>query len=479
MKSNLPLTIMFLAYLAVLALIGYAAYRRTTSAASFILGDRRLPHWLSALSAGASDMSGWLLLGLPGLAYLSFVESAWLALGLMIGTYLNWRLVAKPLRQQSEHYGDALTIPEFLATRFDDTSGLIRYLSASCILLFFLIYTSAGLVAGGKLFATVFGLDYGLAVILGATVIVLYTSFGGFLAVSWTDAFQASLILIALCSVPVLAQLSTSVDVATLATMGDRFLDTSRAVTVTAILSSLAWGLGYFGQPHILARFMAIKHPADIPIARRIATCWTGIALAAAIIVGASGHIALETTLVAADSERVFIYLVQTLMPPLVAGLCLAAILAAIMSSADSQLLVASAALVHDILPILPRTRARSAPTTLTYSRAAVVMICVIATALALDPETKVLDLVAYAWAGFGASIGPCVLLSLYWPSMTRNAALAGLLGGAMTVIVWHRLEGGIFDVYELLPGFVVATLLILGVGRAEIRIAKSRSATA
>jgi len=442
----------FIAYLLVVGAIGLAAYRRTHDSADFILGRRRLSYWISALSAGASDMSGWLLLGLPGLAYVAGGEALFLALGLFVGTYLNWRFIARPLRVYTERYGDALTLPEYFEHRFDDRTHSLRRVSAICILGFFAFYTAAGFVAGGKLFSASFGVPYETAVIAGASLIVAYTAFGGFLAVSWTDALQAGLMFFALVVVAVLA-LDSRPDSPV----------TANAISVSGlssmtIASALAWGLGYFGQPHILARFMAIRDPDSVASARRLATAWTGIALVCAIAVGIAGHWVLPAELLADDRETVFIHLLEILLHPLVAGVCLAGILAAIMSTADSQLLVAAAALTHDLLP----SGRRSQTASLRWHRGTVGLICLVALSIALRPDSGVLALVAYAWAGFGATIGPAVVMSLYSPRTSKRSVLAGMLAGAACVVGWEHLEGGLFDLYGLLPGFCVGLGVML-----------------
>jgi len=443
----------FIVYMLGVVAIGIAAYRRTHDSASFILGDRSLSYWVTALSAGASDMSGWLLLGLPGLAYVSLNESAWLALGLLVGTYLNWLLIARPLREQSMRFGNALTIPEFFERRFNDDTHILKWLSAICILVFFVFYTAAGLVASGKLFAASFGLPYTMGVVLGAGLVALYTSFGGFLAVAWTDTLQAILILLALLIVAGMALWHGAGSQLNVDTLSRLVLErTATPLSTTVVVSAVAWGLGYVGQPHILARFMAIHDSADMGAARRLGTAWTGIALVAALAVGFSGHFVLDLELISRDSETVFIHLIRMVLHPAVAGICLAAILAAIMSTADSQLLVAAAALTHDLMPVAGPNGRRHP---LRWHRGAVVLICALATTIALNPTAMVLDTVAYAWAGFGATIGPCVVMSLYSPNTDRWSALVGLIVGALTVVVWERLAGGIFDIYALLPGFI------------------------
>lgn len=447
-------------YLALTWALGWLAFRRTHSLSDYILGGRRLGRWVAALSAGASDMSGWLLLGLPGYAYLAGAQAGWLALGLLVGTYLNWRLVARRLRAYTLALDDALTLPDFLARRFDDRRRLLRIVSAACILVFFLFYTSSGLVAGGKLFATVFDLPYHWAVIVGALAIILYTFLGGFLAVSWTDVIQGLLMAAALIAVPLATVAALGGTGAALAELGARpgLLDPWRdahgaPLGAVAVLSLLGWGLGYFGQPHILARFKATRSERELTAARRIAVTWTALCLLGATLVGLTGAAYLPGALAGAESEKVFMLLVGALFHPAVAGVLLAAILAAIMSTADSQLLVASSSLAQDFYKGLLRPEAGQAEL-VGVGRAAVVLIAALAAVLALDPEAKVLELVAYAWAGFGAAFGPVLLLALYWPRANAAGALAGMLVGAATVVVWKQLGGGLFDLYELIPGF-------------------------
>ena len=461
--------ITFVVYLAVVLLIGIAAWRRTRNLKDYLLGGRSLGRWVTALSAQASDMSGWLLLGLPGYAYLAGAESAWLLGGLLVGTWANWRLTAAPLRRATEYYGDALTLPDYLERRFEDRSGVLRLLSALFILVFFTVYTSSGLVAGGRLFEEVFGLSYVWAVSAGAFAIVAYTFVGGFLAVSWTDLLQGMLMFVALILVAVLgvgavgglsglAEGLREVDPALL----DPFTDVAgEPLTVIAIVSLLGWGLGYFGQPHVLARFMAARSAEHIPASRRIAMSWVTVALVTGTLVGLSGSLLVEPRLEGADAEKVFMAMTTLMLHPVVAGICLSGILAAVMSTADSQLLVASSALAEDFYRGMLRKQAGAAEV-LWAGRLGVVAIAVIAFGLAMDPDSRVLDLVAYAWAGLGAAFGPVILASLYWRGMRRAGAIAGVLAGGVTVIVWKRLEGGLFDLYEIVPGVFAAGLAIL-----------------
>lgn len=467
--NNAHVIIAFAVYLTFMLAIGWFFYRRTRNLADYILGGRGLNSWVAAMSAQASDMSGWLLMGLPGFAYLAGLEAGWIALGLGIGTYLNWKLVASRLRRYTETAGDALTIPDYFENRFHDRSHVLRVVSALFILVFFLIYTASGFVAGAKLFATVFELPYLTALILGALVIIAYTFMGGFMAVSWTDFFQGTIMFLAILVVPILAVLDKGGFTAMIADLGKlnrEFLDpftsaSGETITLVAVVSLLAWGLGYFGQPHILARFMAIRNPDRIPRSRHIAMTWVIISLGFAVLAGMAGAALPVESLVGPDSEKVFILLVQRMAHPLAAGIFLSAILAAIMSTADSQLLVTSSAITRDFYKVLLRPRAREREL-LWVSRLAVLGVAAVALVLAMNPENSVLGLVAYAWAGFGATFGPLVLISLYWPRMTRKGALAGIVVGGITVLVWKPLSGGIFNLYEIVPGFLFSTLAIL-----------------
>jgi len=470
------ITVTFFVYLALMLAIGLWAFRRTQDSSGYFLGGRRLGPWPAALSAGASDMSGWLLLGLPGFAFTSGLESLWLAGGLLAGTWLNWLMVAKRLRTYSFLANDSLTIPEYFANRFGDRGHLLQVASAFFVLLFFLFYTSSGLVAGGKLFETVFGLDYGLAVVIGALFVVSYTLFGGFLAVSWTDLVQGLLMAAALLLVPIIAVQSGGGLGALLATIEQKnveLLTLGRGVdgeplTLIAIVSLAAWGLGYFGQPHILARFAGIRDKTDVPLARRIAVSWSALTMGGAVLVGLAGIAYVDNQLGGqlADAETIFMVLVDALFHPVIAGILLAAILAAIMSTADSQLLVSSSALAEDLYRQLLRPKA-SQREIVAIGRGAVVLLAVIALLLAFDPDSTVLGLVGYAWAGFGAAFGPVLVLSLYWPRMNWNGALAGVLAGGTTVVAWKPLEGGLFDLYEIVPGVVLGVISILVVSLA------------
>lgn len=467
-ENSFAITTTFIAYLIMMLAIGVIAYKRTSNSTDYFLGGRSLGPWPAALSAGASDMSGWLLLGLPGYAYAAGFEAFWLAGGLLVGTWANWLISAKRLRTYSITT-ESLTLPEFLSRRFNDNSKLIQTISAFFILLFFLFYTSSGLVAGGKLFETVFGLDYTTAVIIGTVCVVSYTLFGGFLAVSWTDLVQGLLMSAALLIVPIaamnggLGQLSTdlhNINPELLTLWNDA---KGEPLSAIAIISLAAWGLGYFGQPHILARFKATRSNKDLTTARRIAVVWTALSMVGAMLVGLVGLIYVTNSGAPKldDGEKIFMLLVNAMFHPVIAGILLAAILAAIMSTADSQLLVSSSAMAEDLYKQVLKKDATSEEI-VRVGRFAVILISLVALVLAMTPDSSVLGLVSYAWAGFGAAFGPAIVLSLYWSRMNRNGALAGIVVGGVTIVLWKQFTGGWFDVYEIVPGIILSTLSIV-----------------
>jgi len=466
MGESAVISAVFILYVLGMLVIGLFGFRRTKTLLDYLLAGRRLGAFVTALSACASDMSGWLLMGLPGAVFAAGLSEAWIGIGLLAGSYLNWLLVAKRLRRESARLG-AMTISDYFERRFADATRTLRLLTAVVIMAFFLIYTTAGLVAGGKLFEGVFGVDYRLAVVLGALVIIIYASIGGFIAVCWTDAVQGLLMLGALIAVPWMA--ATAVGGWSLCSEAARqvsphalslFGPAGSRLGPLAVISTLGWGLGYFGMPHIIIRFMAIESEDQIPRARRIAVTWTALSLAAAIAVGLTG-LAYFGGQGLEDTEKIFIRLIQSLFHPVPAGICLAAILAAIMSTADSQLLVCTSVITEDIYRTFLK-RDASERELVRVGRIAVIGVAVIATLMALDRESKVMGLVSYAWAGFGAAFGPAIILSLYWPRMSTAGAIAGILGGGTTVVVWKHLQGGIFNLYEIFPGFLVSTLLIV-----------------
>lgn len=468
--DNLQMILTFIIYFSVMLGVGYVAWQRTENSSDYFLGGRTLGPWSTAISAGASDMSGWLLLGLPGYAYAAGIEAFWLAAGLMGGTWLNWLIVARRLRSYSQAADDSVTLPEYFANRFEDSKGLLQPVSAIFILVFFLFYTSSGLVAGGKLFESVFGIEYQWAVIIGMLSVVSYTLFGGFLAVCWTDLIQGLLMAVALLIVPITAlEMSGGAELVfhDLEALNPELLSfmttvDGSALSLITIFSLLGWGLGYFGQPHILARFKAIQSPSQIILARRIAVSWTGICMLGALLVGLAGIVYTQRMGVSLDDpEAIFMLMVNTLFHPVIAGILLAAILAAIMSTADSQLLVCSTAFAEDFYRDILKKNA-GPQETLLVGRLAVVGIAVLATWLALNPDRSVLGMVSYAWAGFGAAFGPALLLSLYWRRMNALGALAGIVLGGTTVVLWKQMSGGIYDLYEIIPGFAASLLAIV-----------------
>jgi sodium/proline symporter len=460
---NVPQLTAIIIYLIGMMIIGVYATKKTNDLSDYVLGGRQLTGGVAALSAGASDMSGWLLLGLPGAMYVGGMSEIWLPIGLSIGAYLNWQFVAKPLRVYTEVANDSLTIPDFFENRFKDHSKILRIVSAVVILGFFTFYTSSSLVGGAILLENSFGLDYKLALWVGAVVILSYTLFGGFLAASWTDFVQGILMFLALIIVPIAAIYELggwNETVRKIGSIDPSHLDVYSGSTIIGVISLLAWGLGYFGQPHIIVRFMGIKSTSEVPKARLIGMVWMILSLFGAVFVGFAG-IAYFADSPLQNSETVFIMFSQVLFNPWVAGFLLAAILSAIMSTVDSQLIVASSALANDFYKSLFRKNA-SKKEEMIVGRIAVLGIAVIAIFLGYDPDSKVLELVSYAWAGFGAAFGPVIILSLFWKRMTKNGALSGIIVGALTVVIWGNLTGGIFDLYELAPGFILGVLAII-----------------
>ncbi len=464
--ASTPLIVAFTAYLLLMVVIGFVAWRRTRTFDDYILGGRSLGPYVTALAAGASDMSGWLMMGLPGALYLTGASEGWIAVGLIIGAWFNWRFVAGPLRVYTERANNALTLPDYFTHRFEDRSKLLRILSALVILVFFAIYCASGIVAGARLFESMFGLPYGQAMLWGALVTFVYTFIGGFLAVSWTDTVQASLMIFALLLVPSFAIAGVGGPAASLALIEQ--VDPARLAWIgagglVAVVSALAWGLGYFGQPHVLARFMAADDLATIPRARRIAMTWMVACLAGAVATGLAGiawfaqHPELAGP-VDANPERVFIAMAEHLFNPWIAGIVLSAILAAIMSTLSAQLLVCSSALTEDFYRgfVRPKVGHREL---VWFGRAMVLAVALLAIWIARDPDSRVLGLVSYAWAGFGAAFGPVVLLSVFWQRMTRNGALAGMLAGAATVLLWKQTGSAL---YEMVPGFLAGTVAVV-----------------
>ncbi|MGO1766552.1 sodium/proline symporter [Advenella sp. S44] len=468
-----PMIITFAIYLIVVLAVGFIAYFSTRNFDDYILGGRSLGSFVTALSAGASDMSGWLLMGLPGAIYLAGLSEAWIAIGLTVGAYFNWLLVSGRLRMHTEYNNNALTLPEYFHRRFGGGSVIIKIAAAAIILFFFTIYCASGIVAGARLFESLFHVDYVTAMWLGAGATIIYTFIGGFLAVSWTDTIQASLMFFALILTPIMVLLgmgdfsavTATIDQAA-ATAGKNYSSLIAGGSFIAIVSAAAWGLGYFGQPHILARFMAADSVKSLKAARRIGMTWMILCLGGAVAVGYFGIAWFQlnpdqAAPVNQNSERIFIELAQILFNPWIAGVILSAILAAVMSTLSCQLLVCSSAITEDFYKGFIRPHAGQKEL-VWIGRAMVLLIALLAIWIASDPDSRVLGLVAYAWAGFGAAFGPVILLSVFWRRMNAAGALSGMVAGALVVVLWKQYSGS--DLYEIVPGFIAGVIAIIAV---------------
>ncbi|MFL4479931.1 sodium/proline symporter PutP [Paeniglutamicibacter sp. ORCA_105] len=467
-------------YLAAMLGIGYFAFKRTNDIDDYMLAGRGLKPGVAALSAGASDMSGWLLMGLPGAIYLNGLIEAWIAIGLTIGAWLNWKFVAPRLRSYTAVAQNAITIPSFFEKRLKDNSHFLRIAASVIILAFFTFYVSSGMVAAGKFFESSFGWNYftGLFVVAGVTL--LYTLFGGFLGATLTDVAQGLLMFAALIAVPIVAifQMGNIGDLGSkikdvnpeALNLFSSFNTTNGFLAAVAIFSTAAWGLGYFGQPHIIVRFMALRSPSEAKTARRIGIGWMVLTAIGAIVTALVGmaYFAGSPEKEITDPETVFLLLSQIFFHPFVAGLVLAAVLAAIMSTMSSQLIVCSSALVEDLYNIAGKKLSPQREVML--GRSGVLVVAIVAAALALNRESSILDLVSFAWAGFGAAFGPIVLLSLYWRKLTSTGALAGMLTGAVTVFVWGNIDVLSSAMYEIVPGFVLNLVVAVLVSRATYK---------
>ncbi len=464
-------------YFIVMLGIGLYAFKNTSEDSSgYLLGGRQLGPAVTALSAGASDMSGWMVMGLPGAMYLTGLSNIWIGLGLVAGAYINYLIVAPRLRAYTELANDSITLPEFFENRFEDKTRLLRIVSSIVIIVFFTVYTSSGVVGGGKLFESSFGLSYELGLYITAGVVVTYTLFGGFLAVSMTDFVQGCIMFVALVLVPVVILFDFggySAISDTVTNLSLSHMDFVAGTTALGIISSVAWGLGYFGQPHIIVRFMAIRSLKDIKTARRIGMTWMIVALVGAMATGFFGYAYVaKTGIEMGDPETIFIVLSQVLFHPLIGGFLLAAILAAIMSTVSSQLLVTSSSLTEDVYKAFINKDASEKQLVL-MGRICVLLVALVAIAMAYDRNSSILNIVANAWAGFGAAFGPLIVLGLYWKRMTFAGALAGVVVGASTVLIWIYAPftiGGESPgkvIYEIVPGFVLSTLAIILVSLA------------
>lgn len=462
-------------YMAAMLLIGWYAYRKTVNLTDYMLGGRGLGAAVGALSAGAADMSGWLLMGLPGAIYVSGLVEVWIAIGLTVGAYLNWFFVAPRLRVYSFVTSDSITIPSFLENRLKDKSRLLRIVSGIIILIFFTFYVSSGMVAGGVFFESSFGLDYQLGLVIVSAVVVAYTLFGGFLAVSYTDFVQGLMMFLALIAVPIIGVFVTggfSQTAESIRSVDPTFLSLTAGASFIGVISAVAWGLGYFGQPHIIVRFMAISTLKEVRQARRIGIGWMILSLLGATATALVGiaYFQQNPDMTLGDPEGVFIVLGQLFFHPLIAGFMLAAVLAAIMSTISSQLIVTSSALIEDLYKIAFK-KASTDKQYVTLGRLAVLVIALIAGFLAWERNDTILDLVAYAWAGFGAAFGPIILLSLFWRKLTTWGALAGMVVGAATVIIWDSLDWEFaVNLYEIVPGFLLCLIAAVVVSLATFK---------
>ncbi|HDX9706242.1 TPA: sodium/proline symporter PutP [Bacillus thuringiensis] len=452
-------------YMAGMLYIGYWSYKKTSDLSDYMLGGRGLGPAVTALSAGASDMSGWMLMGLPGAMYATGLSSVWIAIGLLIGAYANYLIIAPRLRTYTEVANDSITIPDFLENRFKDRTKILRFVSAIVILVFFTFYASAGLVSGGRLFENSFNLDYKIGLFVTVGVVVAYTLFGGFLAVSWTDFVQGCIMFIALVLVPIVAFTDVGGVTETFNTIKQvdaSHLDMFKGTTILGIISFLAWGLGYFGQPHIIVRFMAITSIKDLKTSRRIGIGWMTISIIGATLTGLIGiayYAKNNATL--QDPEMVFVTFSNILFHPYITGFLLSAILASIMSSISSQLLVISSAVTEDFYKTFFRRNA-SDKELVFIGRLSVLVVAMIAVVLAYHPSDTILTLVGYAWAGFGSAFGPAILLSLYWKRTNKWGVLAGMIVGAVVVIAWVQIPSLKAIMYEMVPGFFCSLLTVI-----------------
>jgi len=458
----IPTLVTFVIYFVFLLGVGFHFYRKSVSIEDYLLGGRGMGAWVTALSAQASDMSGWLLMGLPGTIYLVGMPNVWIAVGLFIGTVLNWKLISSRLRIYTQKT-NTITLPCFFEQRFGDPTGLLRTMSAIVILIFFTIYASSGLVATGKLFESTFNVQYKTAVIVGGLIIIAYTFLGGFLAVCWTDLFQGMLMLFAVVVVPAMAYhnvggINAIREAMALKEMSSSLVPQSSRFPILAIVSASAWGLGYFGQPHILARFMSVKSIGKLAESMTIAIIWVFLSLAGAVIVGFVG-VAMFDNLTGGEEEKVFIYMVSRLLGPGLGGIMLAAILSAIMSTIDSQLLVSSSALTEDFYQKAIKKNA-SEKEVVFVGRICVIIISAIALVLALNPSDTILGIVAYAWGGFGAAFGPLVIFGLFSKRTSWQSALAGMVTGTVVLVVWKQV-GLSGYLYEIVPGFIANCAVI------------------
>ena len=467
MEQDLGSILAYALYFIVLFAIGLYHMKDTGDMQSYMLGGRKIGPWVSAMSAEASDMSGWMLMGLPGYAYVAGVSAFWIAIGLALGTWLNWRFVAQRLRIYTKIANDSITLPDFFENRYNDRSKILRIVSAVFIFIFFLIYTASGFVAGGRLFTTVFDISYVSSLLITAGIVIFYTFTGGYLAVCRTDFFQGTLMFFAIIVVPVTGVMiagGPTETIASLHALNPNYFNmltdaTGLTLSFTAIISLIGWGLGYFGQPHILVRFMSITSAKEIPQATRIAMVWVIFSLFFAVASGLVGRVVLGDILTGVNAETVFMVMNEQFFNSFMAAIIISAILGAIMSTSSGQLLVTASAISTDFYQALLRKNA-SQKELVFVSRIAVILVSACSLALAYNPNNYILDLVAYAWAGFGASFGPLMLFSLFWKRTTLKGAVAGVFFGGSTVLLWKECFA-YTGLYEIIPGFIVSCLAI------------------
>lgn len=457
-------------YFGILIVIGRYYYNKNANMSEYLLDNRKLSPLVTALSAGASDMSGWMLLGMPGAIYATGICSIWIAIGLTIGAWANYKFLAKRLRVYTEVASDSITIPDFLENRFKDRTKTLRIISGLLILVFFTVYVSSGMIAGGKTFNSFFGIDFAAGAILTLAIVVFYTFFGGFKAVCITDALQGTLMFLVLILIPIVSYLALNIPSDSsffneVAKFDNNHLDIFYNQSFLGILGLLAWGFGYFGQPHIIVRFMAIRSSAELESARKIGISWMALGLLGAVLSGLIGFVYFnQTGAPLKDAETVFLDLGKILFHPFIVGIIISAVLAAIMSTISGQLLVSASSVTNDFIFAFYKKEVSPKTQTL-ISRFAVVVVAVVATILAFLSNDTVLNVVGNAWAGFGASFGPVLLFSLYSKKMSALSALVGMLVGGISVIAWIGF-GLSSVVYELLPGFVFSSLAIFLVNK-------------
>ena len=499
LNGNGGILITMILYMCAVIGIGFYFYKRSQkNSENYFLGGRTLGPWVTAMSAEASDMSGWLLMGLPGVAYwCGLADAFWTALGLAVGTYINWLIVAKRLRNYSQVAGNSITVPDFFSNRFKEEKKVVLGIASIFILVFFTVYASSCFVTVGKLFNTLFGIDYHVMLIIGALFVVVYTLIGGFLAESVSDFMQAIVMISALVIMVIvglvkadgignvisnakdipgffsLNQLAnpTVVDgVQQAGVSGLPFFGSPKPYGFLSMISMLAWGLGYFGVPQVLLRFMAIRKPSEVKMSRRIATVWCVISLAVAVLIGIMGRYLIpsnETLNTASGAENILIELSTTYLPVIVAGVIMAGILAATISSSDSYLLIAASAVSKNIYQgIIKKNKETDEKTIMWISRIVLIVIALVGIIVAWNEESVIFKLVSFAWAGFGATFGPLMLFSLFWKRTTRAGAIAGMVTGAASVFIWklvlNPFVGGIFTIYELLPAFILSSAAIV-----------------